>query len=106
MQSNKRLQNRISVLQDSNGNAIVDPASQAELISECFSTAHRHDNGFHSPPFYKESIPLEAVQVSSDVVETILRSLDEHKSSGPDKLHPKILKILAPFIAKPLAHLF
>ncbi len=35
---------------------------------------------------------MEAVQVSSDVVETILRSLDEHKSSGPDELHPKILK--------------
>ncbi len=32
--------------------------------------------------------------------------VDEHKSSGPNELHPKILKILAPFIAKPLAHLF
>ncbi len=105
VQRNRRLQNRISVLKVSNGNAIVDPASQAELISECFSTAFRHGNGFHSPPFYKESIPMEAVHVSSDVVETILRSLDEHKSSGPDELHPKILKILTPFIAKPLAHL-
>ncbi len=42
-----------NIRQDSNGSAIVDPASQAELISECFSTAYRHDNGSHSPPFYK-----------------------------------------------------
>ncbi len=46
------------------------------------------------------------MQVSSDVVEAILCSLDEHKSTGPDELYPKILKILARFIAKPLAHLF
>ncbi len=51
-------------------------------------------------------LAMEVVQVSSDVVETILRSLDEQKSSESDKLHPKVLKILAPFIAKPLAHLF
>ncbi len=49
---------------------------------------------------------MEVVQVSSGVVETILRSIDEHKSSGPDELHPKILKILALFNAKPLAHPF
>ncbi len=56
--------------------------------------------------FIKKSIPMEVVQVSSDEVKTILRSLDQHKSSGPDELHPKILKILASFIAKPMAHLF
>ncbi len=69
-------------------------------------SAYRHDNGFHSPSFYKESIPMEVVQVSSDVVVTTRRSLDAHKISGPDELHPKILKILAPFLAKSLAYLF
>ncbi len=73
-----------------------------ETFFDCLPTGQ----GFPLASFYKESIPMEGVQVSSDIVETILRSLDEHKSSGPDELHPKILKILAPFIAKPLAHLF
>ncbi len=44
--------------------------------------------------FSQISIPMEVVQVSGDVVETVLRAFDEHKSSGSDGLHPKILKIL------------
>ncbi len=44
---------------------------------------------------------MEAVQISNVAVENILLSLNEHKSPGPDGLHPKILKILAPFIAEP-----
>ncbi len=61
-----------------------DPASLAELISECFSTAYRNDNGHHSSLFCKKANPYGGLQASSDVVETILRSLDEHKSPGPD----------------------
>ncbi len=49
---------------------------------------------------------MESVQLSNVAVENILLSLNEHKSPGPDGLPPKILKILAPFIAEPLAHLF
>ncbi len=49
---------------------------------------------------------MEFAEITSDVVEPILRLLDEYASPGPDELHPKILEILVPFIAKPLAHLF
>ncbi|CAM5121725.1 unnamed protein product [Eretmochelys imbricata] len=34
---------------------------------------------------------------------TILEKLDEHKSMGPDALHPRVLKELADVIAEPLA---
>ncbi len=52
MQSNERHKNQIAVLKDSTGNAVVDPASQSELISACFATAYRPDNGSHPPPIY------------------------------------------------------
>ncbi len=103
---NQRLKNQISVLKDSNGNAVVDPASQSELISDCFATAYRPDNGSHPPPIYKESIPMESVQISNAAVKKILPSLNQHKSPGRHGLHPTVLKILAPFVAEPFAHLF
>ncbi len=47
------------------------------------------------------------MQISSVTVEIILLLLDEHESPGPDRLHPEMFdKLLAPFIAEPLAHLF
>ncbi len=49
---------------------------------------------------------MESVQISSVAVENILLSLDEHKSPDADRIHPKISRILAPFIAEPLARLF
>ncbi len=41
-----------------------------------------------------------------DSVMKILQSLSPHKAAGPDELHPKTLRALAPFIAEPLAELF
>ncbi len=40
-----------------------------------------------------------------DSVMKILQSLSPHKAAGPDELHPKILRALAPFIAEPLTEL-
>ncbi len=49
---------------------------------------------------------MESVQISNVAVQNILFSLNEQNSPGPVGLHPNILKILAPFIVEPLAHLF
>ncbi len=85
---------------------MIGPASKPELNSACFATAYRHDNASHLPPIYKESIPMEFVQISSFAVENICLLLNESLRPGPDKSHPVILKILALFIAEPLAHIF
>ncbi|CAM5100171.1 unnamed protein product [Natator depressus] len=44
--------------------------------------------------------------VEKEVVRDYLEKLDEHKSMGPDALHPRVLKELANVIAEPLAIIF
>ncbi len=88
-----QFKNRVFVLEYSNGNAAVDPASQSAVISDCFATAYRYDNGYRPPLIYKESIPMEFVQISSVAVEN---SFFHSMNMG---LHPKFPTILASFIA-------
>ncbi|CAM5111046.1 unnamed protein product [Natator depressus] len=44
--------------------------------------------------------------VEKEVVQDYLEKLDEHKSMGPNALHPRVLKELADVIAEPLAFIF
>ncbi len=41
----------------------------------------------------------------SDSIMTIFQSLNPRKAAGPDELHPKNLRALAPFIAEPFTDL-
>ncbi|KFW79960.1 hypothetical protein N305_08316, partial [Manacus vitellinus] len=44
--------------------------------------------------------------VNPEIVWDLLFRLDPYKSMGPDGIHPRILKELAGFVAKPLLTLF
>ncbi|KFV92242.1 hypothetical protein N326_03508, partial [Eurypyga helias] len=44
--------------------------------------------------------------VSEDQVQEHLRNLKVHKSRGPDKIHPQVLKKPADEVAKPLSIIF
>ncbi|CAM4674736.1 unnamed protein product [Lepidochelys kempii] len=48
----------------------------------------------------------EQPSMEKEVVWNYLEKLDEHKSMGPDALHPRVLKELVDVIAEPLAIIF
>ena len=45
---------------------------------------------------------LDDLLVSEDTIMKKLNNLNDSKSPGPDKVHPKILKLLSSSVAKPL----
>ncbi len=49
---------------------------------------------------------MDALSIVPGNVLTVLMKLDPHKGHGPDDIHLRILKLLANFVATPLAHLF
>ena len=58
------------------------------------------------PPSLQDKPTLDRITTNEQEVLKILNSLDPNKSTGPDNLPVKFLKLIALLIAKPLSQLF
>ena len=94
-----------------NGEVVTDDLDKATLLIDYFaaqSTLRVPDN--HELPSETTNNPpvpsLEHITTTEHEVLRILNSLDINKSTGPDGLPTKFLKLTALLIAKPLSQLF
>ena len=94
-----------------NGILKDSPQDKAEILNKQFSSVFSIDSPSDFPnlkPWRKNlHIPdINDIQISGDGVLKLLNNLNIHKAMGPDELHPRVLKQLAPTIAPILQLIF
>ena len=99
----------IPPLESDNGDVINDDTEKATLLNDYFaaqSTLNIPDT--QQPPAHDapDAPTLENITTTEQEVLNILNSLDGNKSTGPDEIPVKLLKLIALLIAKPLSELF
>ena len=84
---------------------VTTDSEKAETLNKFFSDVFTDEDTSNIPRFHTEDIrkPLEELKITEEEVKKRLESLNEHKSPGPDGLHPRVLKELSNEISKPLA---
>ena len=87
------------------------PKEKAEILNNQFSSVFTTDNPADFPDLSRwqqdpECPEIAAIKIIVDGVTKLLTNLNQHKAMGPDGLHPKVLKQLAPSIAPSLQLIF
>ena len=92
------------------GTPITEDLDKATILNDHFASQTRLDTKDkqipHIPPPSTPIPSLSEVQATEPEVLKILNSLNINKSSGPDKIPNKLLKMSALLLAKPLTNLF
>ncbi|CAM4584956.1 unnamed protein product [Lepidochelys kempii] len=103
----KKVKESLGPLLNEGGNLVTEDVEKANVL-----------NAFFASNFTKKVSSQTAAlgntawgggdqpSVKNEVVQDYLEKLDEHKSMGPDALHPRVLKELVDVIAEPLAIIF
>ena len=82
---------------------ITEDAAKADLLASQFSSVFTTEDDFH-PLCAKEG--LSDFQFEVETVKALLLSLKPDSAPGPDDIHPRFLKTMADFLAKPLSHIY
>lgn len=99
----------IPPLLDSDGATVSDDNDKAQLFNNYFASQTRLDilTACIPPTTQGRPVPtLDNIVVSEREVLSTLNSLDPNKSTGPDEIPTKILKMSAILIAAPMTRLF
>ena len=104
--------NTIPPLEGPDGELAIDDLKKATLLNDFFAKQAKTDENKTSSRFIKGNkdtlaVPtLGKITTSEKEVLKILNSLDANKSTGPDNIPAKLLKLTAILIAAPLSKLF
>ena len=99
----------IPPLLKSDGETVSDAKCKAQILNDYFASQTRLDISTGQLPgsTQNQHVPLlDSITVSEREVLSILNSLDPNKSTGPDEIPTKLLKISAILIVEPMTKLF
>ncbi|CAM4497687.1 unnamed protein product [Lepidochelys kempii] len=103
----KKIKESLGPLLNEGGNLVTEDVEKANVLNAFFASAFTNKGS--SQPTALGSTAWgggDQPSVEKEVVRDHLEKLDEHKSMGPDALHPRVLKKLADVIPEPLAIIF
>ena len=100
LKTNSKLRKTVTELTDSSGNRTKSPLETADTLLNFFQSVFQSETyGPLTQECFQASKTLTSAMsklvISPDKVGKLLANLKENKSMGPDKLHPKLLKLLA-----------
>ncbi|CAM4639936.1 unnamed protein product [Lepidochelys kempii] len=103
----KKVKESVGPLLNEGGNLVTEDVEKANELNAFFASVFTNKVSSQTAALGSTAWGGgDQPSVEKEVVRDYLEKLDEHKSIGPDALHPRELKELAAVIAEPLAIIF
>ena len=97
MNSKRKIKESVSTLKDKNNKFSNSPTETANLLAEFFSSTFVEEpfGPLNQDCYNFSDNCISDLEISTDQVKKLLSKVNPSKSSGPDKVHPKLLRSLS-----------